>query len=332
MIMVQKYLIVGCGNHGERLLKLLIKKKFEIVVCEKNLQVKNNLEEKYKFFKNITFIDSLSDIKQIMSRDYNSIISNWASERLQTLKFLHDNGCKRIYLEKPFASNLEETSKVEELFSKNFEIIPSLPQNFSPFTVNLNKLINKYKLGNLNYVVHLSGAKGFINNGIHYLDSSINLIDSKLEKVYGEVSRSKINPRKKGAFYYEGDVTFRFKNKKIINMIMSNKSMMNTTSIYNYKFGTVILNEDGNGHLNLVDSKNRSNSITRTTSDKVVELNNFFGDYLNSLEKNLLFFINEQDSQKIKSYFKRSILSQKYLYEAVHELSKIDKNTSLNTT
>ena len=113
---------------------------------------------------------------------------------------------------------------------------------------------------------------------------------------------------------------------------MSNKSMMNTTSIFNFKFGTVTLNEDGTGKLDYVNSKNRSNPITRTTSDKAVELNNFFGDYLNSLEKNLMFFLNEQDSQKIKSYFKSSILSQRYLYEAVHELSKTDKNITLNTT
>ena len=330
--MGHEYLIVGCGNHGERILKILIKKNLNIVVYEKNTQTKDKLVKKYKSFKNITFIDSLSEINQLMKKNYNSIISNWASERFQTLKFLHQNGCKRIFLEKPFAANLEETLKVEKLFSKNFEIIPSLPKNFSPFILNLNKLIEKYKLGDLNYIVHVSGAKGFINNGIHYLDSSIKLIDSKLEKVYGEISRSKINPRKREAFYYEGNATFRFKNKKIINIIMSNNSMMNTTSIFNFKFGTVTLNEDGTGKLDYVNSKNRSNPITRTTSDKAVELNNFFGDYLNSLEKNLMFFLNEQDSQKIKSYFKSSILSQRYLYEAVHELSKTDKNITLNTT
>ena len=113
---------------------------------------------------------------------------------------------------------------------------------------------------------------------------------------------------------------------------MSNKSMMNTTSIYNFRFGTVILNEDGTGKVDFVDSKNRSNPITRTTSDKAVELNNFFGDYLESLEKNLMFFINEQNFQKINSYFKSSISSQRYLYEAVHELSKTNTNRTLNTT
>ena len=105
---------------------------------------------------------------------------------------------------------------LKKLFSKNFLIVPSLPQNFSLLYPNLEKLKDRYKLEELNYISFLGGAKGLINNGIHYLDSSMKLIDSNIVRYFGQVNRSKINPRKSQAYFYDGNLTFSFKNNKYV--------------------------------------------------------------------------------------------------------------------
>ena len=330
--MGHEYLLIGCGNHGERLLKMLINRKLNTVVLETNKKRLIDLKDNYKEVKYVTFVNSLDNIDKQLNPNFKGIVCNWASERLETLKFLKKKGCSRVYLEKPFAANIDELNKIKKLFSKNFLIVPSLPQNFSLLYPNLEKLKDRYKLEELNYISFLGGAKGLINNGIHYLDSSMKLIDSNIVRYFGQVNRSKINPRKSQAYFYDGNLTFSFKNNKYVNIIMSNNSMLNTTIIYNFKFGTLILNEDGNGYLEYINYKNRKNSITRTTSDKSVLVNNFFGDYLQSLEKNFVFFLKEKQYQKINSYFESCILSQKNLYEAIHSLLKIQKNKTLNTT
>tara|TARA_B100001778_G_C18579736_1_gene626850 strand:- start:548 stop:1552 length:1005 start_codon:yes stop_codon:yes gene_type:complete len=330
--MGHEYLLIGCGNHGERLLKILVSRKLITVVCETNKQRLIELKNKYRDVECLTFVNSLENIEKLLDQNFKSIVCSWASERLETLKFLKKKGCSRVYLEKPFASNIDELNKVKKLFSKNFLIVPSLPQNFSPLYSNLENLKNKYKLGELNYISFLGGAKGLINNGIHYLDSSLKVIESNIVRYYGEVNRSKINPRKNQAHFYEGNITFSFKNNRYINIIMTNNSMLDTTTIYNFKFGKLILNEDGNGNLEYINFKNRENLITRTSNDKSVHVSDFFGDYLKSLEKNFVFFLKENKYQKINNFFQSSMLSQEKLYKAIHSLSKIQKNKTLNTT
>ena len=45
--MGHEYLLIGCGNHGERLLKMLVSRKLITVVCETNKQIYTNTCRKY---------------------------------------------------------------------------------------------------------------------------------------------------------------------------------------------------------------------------------------------------------------------------------------------
>ena len=330
--MKSNYLIIGCGNHGSRILDIFVKKKLPVVVVEKNQERIVELKILYSSNHQIIFVDSLEKGLAHLNDRYSCVLSNWANDRFSELIRLKNNGCNKVFLEKPFASSIKDLDKINNLFSKNFVLVPSLPQNFSDFHVNIKNLIEKYDLGDLNYIIHFGGAKGLMNNGIHYLDTSLKFINSELVKTVGFIDTANINPRNKESYFYDGNIIFKFKDGKSINISMSNQSMMNNYTIYNFKFGNIILNEDDLGYLNFIKKSNRELPITRTRLDETVILKNIYGNFLEYFEKNINFFIYEKDIKKFKNYFEKCFISQRYLLNAVHKITNTSIDQSLNIT
>ena len=139
--MKSNYLIIGCGNHGSRILDIFVKKKLPVVVVEKNQERIVELKILYSSNHQIIFVDSLEKGLVHLNDRYSCVLSNWANDRFSELIRLKNNGCNKVFLEKPFASSIKDLDKINNLFSKNFVLVPSLPQNFSDFHVNIKNLI-----------------------------------------------------------------------------------------------------------------------------------------------------------------------------------------------
>ena len=277
--MNSNYLIIGCGHHGSRILDIFVKKRLPVVVVEKSQNRIVELKTLHSSNNQITFVNSLENALPYLNDKYSCVLSNWANDRFSELTRLKNNGCRKVFIEKPFASSIKDLDKINNLFSKNFVLVPSLPQNFSDFYINVKNLIKKYDLGDLNNIIHFGGAKGLMNNGIHYLDTSLKFVKSELIKTVGFVDTANINPRNNESYFYDENIIFKFKDGKSINISMSNQSMMNYYSIYNFKFRNIILNENDSGYLNFINKSNRGLPVTRTRLDETVGIKNIYGNF-----------------------------------------------------
>ena len=323
----------GCGHHGERIVEYLKKNlDFNLYVIEINEVRFKELLLKYKNFHNLNFFKSIDDFeKNNINVDFG-IIANWVIDRKKNVDYLKKINCSRVMIEKPFASSLSDLYKLKNIHDNEFLLIPSLPNNFSNLYLNLNNLIDNYEIGEIQSININCGAKGLINNGIHYVDIANNLFKAKFINNIGKVSYDLINPRNKNLRFYYGNLIMYFENEKLLNLSFNNKSMVGATFDFIFKFGRIVINENGDGYLSYVKKEDRNNAITRTKEGDKVKLNNFFGDYISSLRNNIDFFINEDDFNKIDKFFVKSSTSLEILFRSIYKCIDEDIVFNLRTT
>ena len=323
----------GCGHHGERFVEYLKENlEFNLYVIETDEIQYKKLLLKYKNFKNLNFFESIDNFeRQNINVDFG-IIANWAIDRKKNVEYLKKINCSRVMIEKPFASSLSDLYKLNSIHNNEFLLFPSLPNNFSNLYLNLNNLINHYEIGEIQNININCGAKGLINNGIHYVDIANNLFKSKFIDSIGEISYNFINPRNKNLRFYSGNLVIYFENDKLLNLIFNNKSMMSSIFDFVFNFGRIVINENGDGYLYYIRKEDRDNAVTRTSDGDKVELNNFFGDYISSFRNNIDFFINEDDFNKIDKFFVKSSTSLEILFKSIYKCIEEDIEFDLKTS
>lgn len=193
-------------------------------------------------------------------------------------------------------------------------------------------MIDNYEIGEIQSININCGAKGLINNGIHYVDIANNLFEAKFINSLGKVSYNFINPRDKNLRFYSGNLIIYFENDKLLNLSFNNKSMVGATFDLIFKFGRIVINDNGDGYLSYIKKENRNNVITRTEDGNKIELNNFFGDYISSFRNNIDFFINEDDFIKIDKFFVKSLTSLEILFKSIYKCIDEDIEFDLKTS
>ncbi len=323
----------GCGHHGERFVEHIKENlDFNLYVIETNEIRFKELLLRYKNFNNLKFLKSIDDFERKNINVDFGIVANLATDRKKIIDYLKKINCSRVMIEKPFASSLSDLHKLKNIHDNEFLLFPSLPNNFSNLYLNLNNLIDNYEIGEIQSININCGAKGLINNGIHYVDIANNLFEAKFINSLGKVSYNFINPRDKNLRFYSGNLIVYFENDKLLNLSFNNKSMVGATFDLIFKFGRIVINDNGDGYLSYIKKENRNNVITRTEDGNKIELNNFFGDYISSFRNNIDFFINEDDFIKIDKFFVKSLTSLEILFKSIYKCIDEDIEFDLKTS
>ena len=133
--MKSNYLIIGCGNHGSRILDIFVKKKLPVVVVEKNQERIVELKILYSSNHQIIFVDSLEKGLVHLNDRYSCVLSNWANDRFSELIRLKNNGCNKVFLEVA-SNNLIAIHLYDKFGFKSFGI----RKNY--YSVSENKKVN----------------------------------------------------------------------------------------------------------------------------------------------------------------------------------------------
>ena len=320
-------LLIGCGNHGERLLRLLEKKRINILVLEKDNKKILNLKRKYPQIN--LFQDKSQLLREYKGKIDFSVVSNWAIDHYSYILFSSELGCKKVFVEKPLVASINEINKLKKLFSKNFIIVPSQYTHFLDTKKKLKNMEKKYKLKNLNYISCTGGAKGFVNNGIHNLDIAIQAFGTIPTRGTGHIKPDRINPRNNSLDYFEGSIVYEFPKDKIFHLSFKNTSMLDSSYQFQWDYGRLIVRSDNSFFIeHIKDVTKRALPKTRTTVGNFIEGENFFGEYLEALNLNLDYFLSDAISyQDYKEFFFSKLDTLSILYYSMSEASKYKKNT-----
>lgn len=330
---MKNILLFGCGHHGERYVNYFKNiPDFNLYIVEIQKDRLSQIRFKFKEYQNIFLYNSIEEFEQQDIDVEYGIVSNWAVDRIETIKYLKNINCSKILVEKPFATSIKDLYTINSMQNKEFMIYPSLPNNFSSFYSNLSDIVNTYNLGEIQSMHVNCGAKGLINNGVHYVDIANNLFNSKFEESLGKVTYDFINPRNKDLKFYAGNLLFYFENDKLLNLNFYNKSMMSSVFDFIYRFGRITINENGDGYLHYINRNNRDLPITKTKDGERIKLNDFFGDYITSFRNNIDFFIKEDNFKLVEKFYVKSSLSLETLYKAIYQSLDLERDFNLNTS
>ena len=301
----KKLLIYGCGVHGERLLKLLLKFDLSISIFEPEVERGKYLQQTYP---SLNIYNDLTDIENDSKKEIYeyACVLNWGPDHYKSVKYLNKIGTKKVFIEKPLVTSKQELDLINNLFSETFQIYSNLPRKYSNLEEKFFELNKNYDLtGPYQIIVH-AGAKGIVTTGIHYIDIANQAFTSLPEKVFGFGDSLKINPRNKEFDYWGGVLSWNYSNNRNLTISFNNKSKIDTHIEIYFDFAKLSIDEDGNGFIEVVEE--RETPITRVASGKKVEQQDFFGNYLELFEKLLSEFItNNKSNSNVLDDFNYSI-------------------------
>ncbi len=289
----KKLLIYGCGVHGERLLKLLLKFDLSISIYEPQTERGEFLQQTYP---DLNIHNDLIDVENDSKKEtYEyACVLNWGPDHYQSVEYLKKIGTKKVFIEKPLVTSREELNLIKNLFSENFQIYSNLPRKYSNLEKKFFEFNKHYNLtGPYQIIVH-AGAKGIVTTGIHYIDIANQAFSSLPEKVFGFGDSLKINPRNKEFDYWGGVLSWNYSNNRSLTIGFNNKSKMDTHIEIYFDFAKLSIDEDGNGFIEVIEG--RETPITRVSYGEKFEQKDFFGDYLELFETLLGEFIGNNNS------------------------------------
>jgi predicted dehydrogenase len=275
-------LLIGCGSIGKRHLSKLIEHNQRIWVVDPNPETRNFAKSQSEQILG-TYPDLREFLKENSDLKFNLIvISNWGPDHFETFKIISNLEAKKILIEKPLASKLNDLRSIE---TKLKDIKAEVFVNYHiRFDTGLKQLVNYSNTKNLGSPVSISisgGAKCISTTGIHWIDFTNFLIQSNWTKITASLKSSSINPRSSSLNFYQGFINVQFENSCDLNMNFTNHSYMDTqiTIIWKKAKGILV-----NGSLEIYEPENEippNQPITRTVffSKKTNEIA-FFKDGL----------------------------------------------------
>ena len=148
--------------------------------------------------------DRISDNAEEMLKKYKidmAIISTNAAARLQIVKYCIEAGVKRIYCEKPMATNLADADEMIRI-TNEAECILSINhlRRWSPNHLQLKKLLQDGIIGKIEHFYFQSGSVGLGNVGTHVIDNMRFYSESEVDCVIGFLDQTG-TPNPRGAQY-----------------------------------------------------------------------------------------------------------------------------------
>ncbi len=239
----KRILIIGIGSIGKNYLHEAIKKKLECFVFDLKYSPISS--------QNTSYISSKLELKKMLLKiniDY-AVISSWTNSHFEYFKLLSKFNIKNILIEKPICSSIEELKEIKKIIKeKKIKIFSNYRWRLANVRNKINHLSDKYNLGEIISINSIGGAFCLSTGGFHILDLIFSLTNLKLDNinVYSKINRTKINPRNKNFFIYEGFINlYDKKNKFSASINYTNNSYLSPIQIINFREAVMYFTIDG---------------------------------------------------------------------------------------
>lgn len=220
--------LIGCGYQGRVLSKALtqVEKTKLVAVADKNEAAAKHLAEMFKVERSFTDYNdllSMRDIDGVMISVPHSLLAGMAMDSA--------NADKHIFIEKPMAVNhLEAKQVIETAERRKVKLMVGYCLRYIPVRMAMKELLAKGAIGEIDLVLGGKGGgqlTGWLADasigggillflGVHLIDQVLWMVDSEVERVFGEVNMSPT------LGVDETDVfTMRFKNGVLANLSCS---------------------------------------------------------------------------------------------------------------
>lgn len=241
--LMMNLVLVGHGSIGSSYKDVIVKNfnQFnEFYIIDKNTNLVNELIERgFKSF------ESIENLKKEGISCSHGIIANWGPDHISSANSLIDIGCKRIIIEKPISSRLDEL----QIFKKRCEdenifVTVHHHWNYTNITEVIENAQSKLDLGKPVGVRCLGGAVCLSTNGTHFLDLGCKILDSSPREVTADLELDYINPRHKSLVNIGGMASYKMKNGTFIHTTFSNSNSEAFRFEIIYRHGLIELTSD----------------------------------------------------------------------------------------
>ena len=238
-----KVALVGHGSIGSRYKDSLIKNYIKIEnlsIIEKNTKlIKKLRKENFKCYEDLFILK-----EEGLNIDYG-IVANWGPQHIKTANQLIDLGCKRIIIEKPLSSRIDELESFKKRCAKeNIFITVHHHWNYTDLIEKIANAQIKYNLGEPVGIRFIGGAVCLSTNGTHYLDLGCKILKSSPKEVSADLELDYINPRDKNLVNIGGMASYRMENNSFIHTSFSNKNSQSFRSEIVYRHGIIEISTD----------------------------------------------------------------------------------------
>ncbi len=238
-----KVALVGHGSIGSRYKDSLIKNHInieDIVIIEKNSKLIEELrKENFNCYEDLLILK-----REGLNIDYG-IVANWGPQHIKTANQLIDIGCKRIIIEKPVSSRIDELESFKKrCINENIFITVHHHWNYTDIIDKIENAQIKYNLGEPVGIRFIGGAVCLSTNGTHYFDLGCKILKSSPKQVCADLELDYINPRDKKLVNIGGMASYRMKNDSFIHVSFSNNNSQSFRSEIVYRHGIIKISTD----------------------------------------------------------------------------------------
>ncbi len=262
-----KALLVGCGSIGKKHLQELLAVFDSVSVVDVNPDAL--AWAKAEGAERITTHVSVDEVaSEIANSPFEiAVIANWGPDHAKTIRELLEYGQLNFVSEKPLADSIFDVRTIgAEVKAKGGKLWINLTRRFSGLKAGIEKLASEHKLGELQAINVIGGARCFATNGIHYLDFANFMFEARPETVMADLASQNINPRHESLAFYEGTAVYKYSKCRRFAISLNNASSINEFAQLLWTDAEGVLSPNGDFVLKLRDAAEveKFPAITRT--------------------------------------------------------------------
>ena len=237
------FLLIGLGSIGKTHLRNILGYSGGVSVIDPNPDVFRYLQEQ-NLTSRVEYYSNFENYKPTENPEIG-IVANWGPDHFSAIKNLIALGVKKLLIEKPLVSKLEDLDELKELvLDSDLKIITNMPLSQGPLVNTVQELQLNKNLGEVQSILISGGAKCLVTNGIHYIGLSSKIFQSFPVNVVSSIQSHPINPRSKDFVFAEGNSFWNYGNGKNLSMTFSNNSHIQITISIIFQFGKMVIEEN----------------------------------------------------------------------------------------
>jgi predicted dehydrogenase len=110
----------------------------------------------------------------------------------------------------------------------NVRLLYGITRRYTGFAQSIDKIFKTHCGDEVLFISITGGAQCAITTGIHWFDFASELLNDSPLEVFATLKNGMINPRNINLGFWEGVITWKFRNSKFVNMVYSNSSFGRT--------------------------------------------------------------------------------------------------------
>ena len=282
-------LLVGVGSIGRRHARAMVDRYSTLHIVDPSEQSRAWARETFGK-RVITHGDLGSALLGMEPVDVTAVVATLGPLHLENVSLLIQNGVRRIYCEKPFASSIEDGHQLAELAeTTGARVIVGLQRRYSTLVDQILQFGRDHLGGVPVSIVGHGGAQCLITTGMHWVDLAVDLFKGFPSAVSGLGSADRMNPRGSDLDMWQGTAVWEFSFGRLLTLTYSNYSSVDGFLSVYFPLGRVDICPDGVIRAFRRDDAEveRDPRITRTGEAFAVEAQVFVPPSVNPIERAL---------------------------------------------